>query len=440
VDSSAFWDEHNETMPREELLQLQLERLQVVLNRAMRDIAFYRERFADIESVPDGVKSLEDLAQLPLTSREDLREGYPYGFFAVPLREVVRIDTGPGLSRAPTVCAYTRNDLKHWAQLAARVLTAAGVTADSVVQIPFEAGMFEAAYGFVEGARLIGASVVSVPGGDYRKQARLMHDYRSTVLVGLPSDALRLADELERMDLGPRGLWLAVALLGGEPWSEQTRSEIEERLRVETLDHFGVRIAASPGVAFECPAKAGLHINEDHFLAEIVDPETGEALPPGAEGELVLTTLSKEALPVIRHRTGDLCSMNVEPCECGRTFARISRPSLRTDHRIVVRGVSIQPEAIAQALASMPGGPPQYQVVVGEHAPDDVQIRIAVPSQAAQAGLHRIEQAREKIERELAALLSMQIRVSMVEPSSLGEAAGEMQPVLDLRVQPSADS
>jgi len=184
VDNSAFWDEHNETMPREELLQLQLERLQVVLNRAMRDIAFYRERFADIESVPDGVKSLEDLAQLPLTSREDLREGYPYGFFAVPLREVVRIDTGPGLSRAPTVCAYTRNDLKHWAQLAARVLTAAGVTADSVVQIPFEAGMFEAAYGFVEGARLIGASVVSVPGGDYRKQARLMHDYRSTVLVG----------------------------------------------------------------------------------------------------------------------------------------------------------------------------------------------------------------------------------------------------------------
>jgi len=440
VDSSAFWDEHSETMPRQELLQLQLERLQVALNRAMRNISFYRERFADLEMVPDGVKSLEDLAQLPLTSREDLREGYPYGFFAVPLREVVRIDTGPGLSRAPTVCAYTRNDLRHWAELAARVLSAAGVTADSVVQIPFEAGMFGAAYGFVEGAQLIGASVVSVPGGDYRKQAQLMHDYRSTVMVVMPSDALRLADELDRMELGPRGLWLQVALLGGEPWSERTRSEIQERLRVDTLDHFGVRIAASPGVAFECPAKAGLHISEDHFLAEIVDPETGEALPPGSEGELVLTTLNKEALPVIRHRTGDLCTMSVEPCECERTFARISRPSVRTDERIVVRGVSIQPQAVAEALAAMPGGPPQYQVVVGEKGPDDVQIRIAVPSQAAQAGLHRIEQAQEQIERELTALLGMQIRVSMVEPSSLREAAGEMQPVVDMRVQPAAES
>jgi len=435
MDNPRIWDRHHETMPRAELRQLQLERLQVALNRAMRNIAFYRERFADIEIVPDGINSLEGLAQLPLTSRNDLRRGYPYGFFAVPLREVVRIDTAPGLSGRPTVSAYTHNDLRHWAELAARVLTAAGVTADSVVQISFEAGMFDAAYGFVAGAQLIGASVVSAPGGDYRKQAQLMHDYRTTVLVAMPSDALRLADELEQMDLGPPGLWLKVALLGAEPWSEETRSEIEERLAVATLDHFGVRIAASPGVAAECEAKAGLHVNEDHFLAEIVDPETLEPLPPGREGELVLTTLTKEALPVIRHRTGDLCSLNVEPCECGRTFARMSRPKVRTDDCIVVRGVSIQPQAIAKALEAVPGGPPQYQVVVGEKRPDDVQIRIAVPPQAAEAGLLRLTQAQEQIERELAALLGLRVQVAMVEQSSLRDASGTVQPLVDLRTQ-----
>jgi len=412
-----IWDREHESMPRQELRQLQLERLQVTLNRAMRNIAFYRERFADIEIVPDGIQSLEDLAQLPLTSRENLREGYPYGFFAVPLREVVRIDTAPGLHRRPTVCAYTRNDLRHWAELAARVLTAAGVTADSVVQIPFEAGMFDAAYGFVGGAELIGASVVSAPGGDYRKQVQLMHDYRATVAVGMPSDALRLADEVEGMGLGPRGLWLQVALLGGEPWSEETRADIEERLGVETLDHFGVRIAAA-----------------------LVDPETLAPLPPSSEGELVLTTLTREALPVIRHRTGDLCSLDEEPCECGRTLARMSRPKHRADDSVVVRGVSIQPQAIARALEALPGGPPEYQVVVGEQRPDDIQIRIAVPSQAAQAGLPALQHAQEQIEHELAALLGLQVRVAMVERSSLVDSAGTVQPLMDLRAQGEDDS
>jgi phenylacetate-CoA ligase len=435
VDHNRIWDPEHETMPRDTLGQLQLERLQVTLNRAMRNVAFYRERFAPLDFVPDGVRSLEDLARLPMTSRDDLREGYPYGFFAVPMREVVRIDTAPGLTRSPTVSAYTSHDLDRWAQLTARVLTAAGVTADSVVQIPFETGMFDSGFGFLRGAQLIGASVISVPGEDYARQIRMMHDYRTTVLIAMPSDALRLADELAHSDR-PRGLWLETALLGGEPWSEAMRVEIEERLGARATDNYWVRIAATPGVAFECPARCGLHINEDHFLAEIIDPETLEPLPPGSEGELVLTTLEKEALPVIRHRTGDICSLVTEPCECGRTFARITRPRTRTDDRIVVRGVSIQPLVVAATIEEALGTTPTYQIVVGEERPDDVQVRLVAPAQEAgsEETLVRLARDREQIEREMTVMLGIQVRVNIVERTSLIGPADAPPTVVDLRV------
>ncbi|MGI5817646.1 MAG: phenylacetate--CoA ligase family protein [Armatimonadota bacterium] len=435
MDGQRIWEPDIETMPRDELLQVQLERLQLTLNRAMRNIAFYRERFAPLEFVPDGVRSLEDLARLPLTGRMDLAEGYPYGFFAVPLREVVRIDTAPGLTQGPTVSAYTRNDLEHWGQLVARVMTMAGVTADSVVQIPFETGMFDGGFGFVRGAQLIGASVISVPGGDYRKQVQVMHDYRTTALAALPSDALHLAAELERADLGPRGLWLQVALLGGEPWSESVRAEIEERLGVRTVANYGQRLAAWPGLAGECEALAGLHINEDHFLAEIVDPDTLEPLPPGAEGELVITTLEKEALPVIRLRTGDLCSMIVEPCTCGRTFARITRPEARTDDTIVVRGIAIQPQSVGETVGSVLGVSTDYQVAVGERRFDDVEVRVAVPAQqvGTERGLIELGRRRGELERELSAVLGLVVRVSIVERDSLDGPEGAPSTVVDMR-------
>ncbi len=435
MDHDRIWDPEHETMPRDVLGQLQLERLQVVLNRAMRNVAFYRKRFAPLDFVPEGVRSLEDLALLPMTTRADLREGYPYGFFAVPMREIVRIDTAPGLTRSPTVSAYTSRDLDRWAQLTARVLTAAGVTADSVVQIPFETGMFDSGFGFLRGAQLIGASVISVPGEDYARQVRMMHDYRTTVLIAMPSDALRLADELGRSE-SPHGLWLETALLGGEPWSEAVRAEIEERLAARATDNYWVRIAATPGVAFECPARCGLHINEDHFLAEVVDPETLEPLAPGTEGELVLTTLEKEALPVIRHRTGDICALMTEPCDCGRTFARITRPRQRTDDRIVVRGVSIQPAVVAVTLEEALGTAPTYQIVVGEERPDDVQVRLVAPAQKAgsEETLVRLARDREKIEREMTVMLGLQIRVNIVERTSLIGPDDAPPTVVDLRV------
>ena len=435
MEDRRIWNPDAETMPREALLQLQLERLQVTLNRAMRSIAFYRERFSSLDFVPDGVRSLDDIARLPLTGHMDMTEGYPYGFFAVPLREVVRIDTAPGLTPSPAVSAYTRNDLEHWAELSARVMVAAGVTTDAVVQIPFETGMFDAGFGFVRGAQLIGASVISVPGGDYRRQAKVMHDYRTTVIAALPSDALHLADELDRATNGPRGLWLQVALLGGEPWPESTRQEIEERLAARTVDNYGQRLAAWPGLASECSERNGLHVNEDHFLAEIVDPDTLEPLPHGTEGELVVTTLEKEALPVIRYRTGDMCSMSVAPCDCGRTFARISRPSARTDDTIIVRGIAIQPQSVGDTIEDVLDVSTERQIVVGGEAFDDVEIRIAVPMQPAgsEQGLVALGQRRAELERELSWVLGLPIRISLMERDSLEGPEGAPRTTIDLR-------
>jgi phenylacetate-CoA ligase len=295
--------------------------------------------------------------------------------------------------------------------------------------------MFDGGFGFLRGAQLIGASVISVPGGDYRKQVQVMHDYRTTALAALPSDALHLADELERAELGPRGLWLQVALLGGEPWPEAVREEIEERLGVRTVANYGQRMAAWPGLASECEARAGMHVNEDHFLAEIVDPDTLEPVPAGTEGELVITTLEKEALPVIRYRTGDICTMMTEPCECGRTFARITRPEARTDDTIIVRGIAIQPQAVGETVESVLGVSTNYQVAVGERRFDDVEVRVAVPAQQAgtEEGLVELGRKRGHLERELTAALGLVVRVSIMERSSLEGPEGAPSTVVDMR-------
>src|SRR5512137_746366 len=293
-----IWDQSHECMPREELEQLQLERLQAALNRAYKNVTCYRRRFDELGIVPEDVQSLTDLRRLPFTIKDDLRLNYPYGMFAVPLREVVRIHSSSGTTGKPTVVGYTRNDLKTWSNLVARFMTAVGVTHDDVVQIAFGYGMFTGAFGLHYGAETIGASVIPMGAGNTEKQIMIMQDYKTTVLVGTPSYAITIADKMEKMGVDPKALSLKVGLFGGEPWSEAMRREIEGRLCLIATDNYGLSEIIGPGVAGECIHKDGMHIFEDSFLPEIIDPDTGTVLPPGSIGELVLTTLNKEALPL----------------------------------------------------------------------------------------------------------------------------------------------
>lgn len=375
----TIWDKSHECMSRDELEQLQLERLQAALNRVYRNVRFYKKSFDAIGFVPEDLDDLASLARLPFTTRQDLSRAYPYEMFAVPLREVVRIHASSGTSENPSIVGYTANDLKHWGELVARLLTAAGVTREDVVQIAFNYGLFTGAFGLHYGAEQIGASVVPSSVGNTRRQVRILKDYRTTTLVCTPSYALRIGEVMEQMGVDPKTLALKQGLFGGEPWGEEVRQAIEERLYIKAYDNYGLSEVMGPGVAGECPHRAGMHVSEDHFIAEIIDPDTGQGLRNGATGELVLTTMTKEAYPVIRFRTGDLASLDDARCPCGRTLARISRISGRCDEIIIVKGVNIYPKGVGPILEAVTGVAPAYQLVIGqENDQDFLGIRIEV--------------------------------------------------------------
>ena len=333
----AMFEPQFETMPRPEIVQLQLERLQSTLSRVYRNVKFYREKFDRIGFLPEDILSLDDLTKLPFTTKEDLSNSYPYGMFAVPLREVVRIHSSSGSAGNPMVVGYTSRDLRTWARLAARLMTAAGVSKDDVVQITFNYGLMTGGFGVHYGAEALGASVIPSGTGNTFRQVQIMRDYRTTVLVSTPSYALIVADMVQESGIDPKELHLRLSLLGGEPWDEARRQEIESRLLCRAFDLYGLSEAMGPGVAGECEHRAGMHLNEDYFLPEIIDPVTTQLLSPGEIGELVITTLAKEAVPLIRFRTGDRCSLSFDPCSCGRTFACLSRILGRTDEVVIVR-------------------------------------------------------------------------------------------------------
>lgn len=425
-----------ETLDRDDLTQLQIERLQSTLNRACRNVAFYRAAFAARRVDPEKMKDLRALRDLPFTTREDLRRSYPYDMFAVPLRDIVRMHSTLGTTGRPIVVGYTRNDLRNWTECTARLLAAAGLTEHDVVQIALDYGLFAGGFGFQHGAEQIGASVIptSLTAGTDR-QIIIMRDFRTTVLVTTPSYALSLASAIEQACISPAQLRLRLALIGGEQWSDGLRQQLEERLRVACSDVYGLTEVMGPGVAGECHMRCGLHINEDQFIAEIIDPKTLQPLEEGTPGELVLTTITKEGFPLIRYRTGDITSLTSDPCGCGRTLARMARVTGRTDDLILFRGVGFFPSQIEQIVADVEHISPHFQIILGrEGGADTLEIKVEVSEKIPSLDeLKTLESLRQQLVQHIKAALDIDARVTFVEPRSLRQAAGGRGRVVDNR-------
>jgi phenylacetate-CoA ligase len=429
-----YWEPDYETMGREELEQLQLERLQSTLHRVYLNVPFYRKKFDELDIDPDGFASLQDLGKLPFTTKDDLRENYPYGLFAVPLREVVRIHASSGTTGMSTVVGYTKTDIKTWANLVARVLTAGGITKDDVVQIAFGYGLFTGGFGLHYGAERVGASVIPISSGNTRRQVNIMQDFKTTALICTPSYALLIADTIYEMGVNINSLSLKYGLFGAEPWSEGMRQEIQERLKIKATDNYGLSEVMGPGVAGECLERNGLHINEDHFLVEVVDPNTLEPVAPGETGELVITTLTKEAFPVIRFRTRDLTRLMPEPCPCGRKLMRMSRVMGRTDDMLIVRGVNVFPSQIESVLFDIEGTEPHYQIIVERKgALDDVTVLVEVSEAIFFDEMKKQSELVGLIRRRLSSELGISVDVKLVEKKTLDRFEGKAIRVVDRR-------
>ncbi|BCW98100.1 MAG: phenylacetate-coenzyme A ligase [Armatimonadota bacterium] len=430
-----LWDPKAETMSREDLEKLQLERLQATVRRVYERVPFYREKLDAAGVKPEDIRRLDDVQKLPFTCKDDLRAAYPYGLFAAPLKDIVRIHASSGTTGLSTVVGYTRRDLRIWSDLVARLLTAGGVTRHDVVHISFGYGLFTGGFGLHQGSERIGASVIPVSSGNTERQVRLMKDFGATALVGTPSYALHIAETMYEMGVSPDELSLRVGLFGAEPSSETLRREIEAKLQILATDNYGLSEVMGPGVSGECLNKSGLHINEDHFLAEIINPETGEALPEGYTGELVLTTLTKEGIPLLRYRTRDLTRLDSSPCSCGRTFRRMARVQGRTDDMMIIRGVNVFPSQIENVLLEIEGVEPHYELVLDRvGALDTLEIRVEVTPEIFEGRMAGLVELEKRIRHKVQSECGITPTVSLVEPKSIQRSQGKAKRVIDKRV------
>lgn len=429
-----IWDPVNECLDRDSLEMLQLTRLRSTLENVYRNVPCYQIKFGEAAVVPEDLRQLSDLAHFPFTIKEDLRLNYPYGMFAVPMREVVRIHSSSGTTGKPTVVGYTRQDLNTWSELAARFMTAAGVTEDDIVHIAFGYGLFTGAFGLHYGAERLGASVIPMSSGNTDKQIMIMQDYRSTALVCTPSYALTLADRMERLGIDPTTLSLRFGLFGAEPWSEEMRREIETRLQIIATDNFGLSEVMGPGIAGECLHRCGMHIFEDHFIPEIIDPDTGIVLPPGARGELVLTSLTKEAFPMVRYRTRDITRLHYEPCACGRTHVRMEKTMGRSDDMLIIKGVNVFPTQIEEVLFQVEGCEPHYQLVLDRvGAMDTLEVQVEVNERIFFDEMKKQRGFVDMLEKRLVSALGVGAKVKLVEPSSMPRHEGKANRIVDRR-------
>jgi phenylacetate-CoA ligase len=430
-----IWNDEFETLPREVIESLQLKRLQQTLERVYATVPFYRRSFTEAGVTPSMVKSLGDLRRLPFTLKQDMRDNYPYGLFAVPLEQIIRIHASSGTTGKPTVVGYTRRDIKMWAELMARSFAAAGAHRGDVIHNAYGYGLFTGGLGAHYGAERIGASVIPMSGGNTKKQIMIMKDFGSTVLTCTPSYSLFLAEAAAEEGVDIRQLKLKVGIFGAEPWSEQMRAEIEEKLNIKAIDIYGLSEILGPGVGIEClEAQKGLHIWEDHFIPEIIDPESGDTLPPGEQGELVITTITKEGIPMIRYRTRDITRLIPEPCICGRTHMRLERMSGRSDDMLIIRGVNVFPSQIESVLFNIDGVEPHYQLIVDREGNlDTLEVQVEVNEQTFSDEVKVLQDLTGRIRKEIKDLLGITCKVRLVEPKSIARSEGKAQRVIDRR-------
>ncbi|MBE3572888.1 MAG: phenylacetate--CoA ligase [Moorella humiferrea] len=431
-----IWDSANECRPRAEIEALQLARLQETVARVYERVPFYRQAMDAKGIRPSDIRTLDDVRLLPMTTKDDFRRNYPYGLFAVPLKEVVRLHASSGTTGKPIVVGYTRRDLETWTDLVARLGAMAGVTADDVVQIVFGYGLFTGGFGLHYGMERLGATVVPASAGNSKRHIMLIQDFGTTVLVGTPSYVLHLAEVAEQEGINPRELFVRLGLFGGEASSREMLKEIERRWGMLATDNYGLSEVMGPGVSGECQYQDGQHVAEDHFLVEILDPVTGEPCPPGVKGEVVITTLTKEALPVLRYRTRDVSSLNFEPCRCGRTTARLAKITGRTDDMLIIRGVNVFPSQVESVLMEIEGVAPHYQLIVSRrNYLDELEIRVEVNPEFFSDRYRELEELEEKVADRLHTVLQLKARVRLVEPYSLPRSEGKARRVIDLRSQ-----
>lgn len=429
-----IWNENIECASRDSMSQLQTERLIRTVKRVYHDVPYYRKKMQEVGLVPEDIRTLDDLVKLPFTTKTDLRDNYPFGTFAVPMSEIVRIHASSGTTGRPTVVGYTRNDIAMWAENVTRSLCMAGVTKNDLVQVAYGYGLFTGGLGLHYGTENLGASVIPISGGNTQKQIQLLQDFGSTVICCTPSYVLHIAEVLDEMKIDASSLKLRVGIFGAEPWSENMRRDIEKKLKIKAIDIYGLSEVMGPGVSCECTHQAGMHINEDHFIPEIINPETLLPVEPGEVGELVFSTITKEGIPLLRYRTRDLTRLIYDKCECGRTLVRMEKCKGRSDDMLIIRGVNVFPSQIESVLLEMSETEPHYLIFVEREGNlDTVKVQVEVQEQFFSDEIKELQNLTKKIKYKLESTLGISVTVQLVEPKTIERSAGKAKRVIDNR-------
>ena len=429
-----YWNEEMECMERSKMRELQSERLVKQVKHVWDNVPYYRKLMEEKGITPDDIKGIDDLRKLPFLSKADLREAYPFGLLAKPLSECVRIHSTSGTTGKRVVAFYTQHDIDLWNDCTARAITAAGGTKDDVVQIAYGYGLFTGGAGLDGGSHKVGCLTLPMSSGNTERQIQFMEDLGATIICCTPSYAAYIGETVKKLGKSPDELKLKAGIFGAEPWTEEMRQEIEKSLGIKAYDIYGLTEISGPGVAFECECQKGMHINEDNFIAEIIDPDTGEPLPDGTKGELVFTSITKEAFPLLRYRTRDICVLNREKCACGRTLVRMAKPMGRSDDMLIIRGVNVFPSQIESVLLKFCNASPNYLIVVGrENNTDTFEIKVELTDDMWSDTIRSIEELERKIGQDMLSVLGIKAKIRLVEPNSIPRSEGKAKRVIDTR-------